>query len=128
MHFGAVIADMNLSLGKVFQSLVNVAVHAWLHILLCNTAAHLVSMVVLRNNVTLSMQRRVPHAVATHIATWITILSPFTKVSFEAFSKSNTLHYCVRLACSTFAAEAENALIVLSFAVCSDFDTHSVSH
>ncbi|BDA44309.1 Amino acid transporter AVT1B [Coccomyxa sp. Obi] len=31
------------------------------------------------NNVTLSMQRKMGHAIQTHLATWITILSPFTK-------------------------------------------------
>lgn len=38
------------------------------------------SVHVCRNNVTLSMQHRVAHAIPTHLATWITILSPFTKV------------------------------------------------
>ena len=35
-----------------------------------------------RNNVTLSAQTKDPHAIPTHIATWVTIVLPFTKVQY----------------------------------------------
>lgn len=34
-----------------------------------------------RDNITLTAQERDPHAISTHIASWITIVLPFAKVS-----------------------------------------------
>ena len=43
---------------------------------------------VCRDNITLSAQRRDPHEVPTHIATWVTIVLPFTKVSSNICAQS----------------------------------------
>ena len=46
-------------------------------------AASHVIWLVCRDNITLSAQRRDPYKVPTHIATWVTIVLPFTKVSLS---------------------------------------------
>ena len=33
-----------------------------------------------RDNITLTAQERDPHAISTHIASWVTIVLPFAKV------------------------------------------------
>ena len=58
-----------------------------------------------RNNVTLSAQEKDPRAIPTHIATWVTIVLPFTKVPYTnpGFCKCQVLsfhpHFPVLHAC-----------------------------